>query len=167
MVDAFARHDPLPSEPARFDSVTVALAPPARRYSLRTRAPESLPETILTAAPYESGTAIKLGPDEWLLLLPADAPAPSISGIHALVDVSERSCALDISGPDAATLLQTGCPLDLAEAAFPVGKATRTLFETVEIMLWRTAADRFRAEMWKSFSPWLWNALLLNASDLA
>ena len=166
MADTLARRDPVPPEPVRLGAATIALAPTARRFSLRTRAPEGLPEAILTAAAYAGGTALKLGPDEWLLVLPADAAAPGIGGVHSLVEVSERNCAFEIGGAGAQALIQTGCPLDLAPAAFPVGKVTRTVFETVEIVLWRQSADRFRVEVWKSFAPWLRDALVLNAADL-
>jgi sarcosine oxidase subunit gamma len=53
--------------------------------------------------------------------------------------------------------LASGCPLDLER--FAVGRATRTVFETVEVIVWREAADRFRVFVWRSFAPWLWHAL--------
>ena len=42
---------------------------------------------------------------------------------------------------------------------FAVGKASRTIYETVEIILTREAGDRFHIEVWRSFAPWLWTAL--------
>jgi sarcosine oxidase subunit gamma len=74
---------------------------------------------------------------------------------HSLVDVSHRQIGLIASGPAAARVLNAGCPLDLGLKAFPVGFATRTLFDKVEIVLWRRAAVTFHVEVWRSFAPWL------------
>ena len=39
--------------------------------------------------------------------------------------------------------------------AFPVGFATRTLFDKAEIVLWRRAEATFHIEVWRSFAPYL------------
>ncbi len=142
--------------------VTIAAAPPAARYSLRTRTPEGLPP-ILTAQACAGGHALGLGPDEWLLILPDGAAAPA--GPHAVTEIGHRNIAFLIDGPQAATLLQCGVALDLSLPAFPVGKATRTLHEGVEIVLWRTGEASFRVEVWRSFGEHLLRALKLNAGD--
>ncbi len=157
--------DPLPAAPAVHDGVTIAPAPPAARYSLRTRAPDGLPP-LLASAPFAGGHALGLGPDEWLLILPADAPPPIIDGPHALIDIGHRNLALTVAGPKAAALIQCGCALDLSIAAFAVGKATRTLHEGVEMVLWRTGETTFRIEAWRSFIGHLHAALNLTAGDL-
>lgn len=147
------------------DPVTIAWAPPAARYSLRTRAPQGLPP-ILASARFADGHALGLGPDEWLLLLPDDTPPPVIDGLHALTDIGHRNLALLVEGPAAATLIQGGVALDLSLAAFPVGKATRTVHDGVEIILWRTGETAFRLEAWRSFAGHLHAALRLAAGDL-
>jgi sarcosine oxidase subunit gamma len=105
--------------------------------------------------------ALCLGPDEHLLLGPG---ALEIAGVlepplrdlpHSLVDVSHRQTALEISGPHAAAVLNAGCPLDLAPAAFPVGMCTRTVLAKAEIVLWRTGNDIFHIEVWRSFAPYI------------
>jgi sarcosine oxidase subunit gamma len=105
--------------------------------------------------------ALCLGPDEHLLLGP---DALEIAGVlepplrdlpHSLVDVSHRQTALEISGPHAAAVLNAGCPLDLAPAAFPVGMCTRTVLAKAEIVLWRTGNDIFHIEVWRSFAPYI------------
>ena len=141
----------------------IAPAPPAARYSLRTRTPEGLPP-ILASARFGDGHALGLGPDEWLLILPDGSPPPD--GPHVVTDVSHRNIAFLIDGPQAGALLQCGIALDLSLAAFPVGKATRTLHEGVEIVLWRTGEASFRVEVWRSFGEHLLRALQLNAGDL-
>jgi sarcosine oxidase, subunit gamma len=62
-----------------------------------------------------------------------------------------------VEGPRSAEILNAGCPLDLDR--FAVGRATRTIFETVEIVLLRLSEDRFHVEVWRSFAPWMWTAL--------
>ncbi len=157
--------DAWPTTAALHDGVTITAAPPAARYSVRTRGPEGLPG-ILASAPFTGGHALGLGPDEWLLILPEAAPEPAIPGLHALTDVSHRNVALVIEGPKAQALIQCGVALDLALPAFPVGKATRTLHEGIEIVLWRTGEAAFHLEVWRSFGEHLFRALDLAAGDL-
>ena len=78
---------------------------------------------------------------------------------HSLVDVSHRQIALIASGPAAARVLNAGCPLDLELKAFPVGFATRTAFDKVEVVLWRRAETTFHVEIWRSFAPSLAGSL--------
>ena len=157
--------DPFPTASVVHAGVTIAAAPPASRYSLRTRAPAGLPE-ILTSAPFASGHALGLGPDEWLLILPEGAAPPTIAAAHALTDIGHRNVALVVEGAKAAALIQCGVSLDLSLPAFPIGKATRTLHEGVEILLWRTGETAFRIEMWRSFAAHLFRSLDLAAGDL-
>ena len=147
------------------DPVTIAWAPAAARYSLRTRVPEGLPP-ILASAPFAGGHALGLGPDEWLLILPDGAVPPPLDRLHALTDIGHRNVALLVEGSQAVTLIQCGCALDLSLGAFPVGKATRTLHDGIEIILWRTGKNAFRIEAWRSFAGHLHAALVLVAGDL-
>src|SRR6202011_734095 len=79
--------------------------------------------------------AARLGPNEWLIGGP-EADRAAIAGeveaalrgqSHALVEVSNRNVAIEAAGVEAAAILNAGCPLDLSDAAFPAGSATRTL----------------------------------------
>ncbi len=106
--------------------------------------------------------ALWQGPDEWLLLA-----APQQAGLaarltraladlpHSLVDVSHRQVGLVLHGAQAADLLASGCPLDLDPAAFPVGMCTRTVLGKAEVVLWRTEAQAFHLEVWRSFAPYV------------
>jgi sarcosine oxidase, subunit gamma len=80
----------------------------------------------------------------------------------AVTDVSERAVCLIVEGARAAEVLMSGCPLDLE--LFAAGRATRTVYETVEIILIREADDCFHVEVWRSFAPWLWTALTTAAT---
>jgi sarcosine oxidase subunit gamma len=112
-----------------------------------------------------------LGPDEWLLLADG-ADAATVGEVlesvldgtaHSLVDVSHRQIGLTASGPAAARVLNAGCPLDLDLKAFPVGMATRTVLDKVEIVLWRRAETTFHIEIWRSFAPYLVGSLAVAA----
>jgi sarcosine oxidase subunit gamma len=140
----------------------LELAPPALRLSLRARDPDLLSRESGLALPtrighFKDGVA-RLGPDEWLAILPENAEVGSGAGHPvSIVDVSSRSLGIIVAGPNAAEVIGAGCPLDLARMT--PGRATRTLFETVEIILIRESEARFHIEVWRSFAPWLFAAL--------
>ena len=110
-----------------------------------------------------------LGPEEYLLLdfgvgqPPAEAPANEppvwsalereLAGLpHALVDISHRQFAFEVSGPHATAILNGACPLDLDPGEFPVGMCTRTVLAKADIVLWRTQENAFHVEIWRSFA---------------
>jgi sarcosine oxidase subunit gamma len=107
-----------------------------------------------------------LGPDEYLLLeiasqaefWPATHTAleETLRDIPcALVDISHRQFAIEVSGPHASIILNGGCPLDLDLGEFPIGMCTRTVFAKADIVLWRTRSDAFHLEVWRSFSGYV------------
>lgn len=162
MSDLLTRAKPARTEPFVADFVTISLAPPIARYSLRAQQAQVL-ETLLNVkvpkkiGATEGGIAC-LGPDEWMLRAPAGTVVPTGAGLAvAVTDVSERSIGLIVEGPQAAQNIMSGCPQDLD--SFAIGKASRTIYETVEIILIREAEDRFYIDVWRSFAPWLWTAL--------
>ncbi len=144
----------------------VVLAP-ATRISLRSTdasafgfaAGAAINRAVLTGP----RAALHLGPDEWLVIAPEGEAEPLLAGaagrFASAVDVSHRSAGIEISGPHAVDALAAFVALDLAEPAFPVGMATRTLLGKAEIILWRTAADVFRIEVGRSFAPYVWHCL--------
>jgi sarcosine oxidase, subunit gamma len=167
MSDVLARTEPVPTAPFVADGVMIALAPPMTRYSLRARQGQAL-ETLLgikvpkKIGATEGGIAC-LGPDEWLMRASVGTSIPMGAGLAvAVTDVSERSLCLIVEGPEAARIIMSGCPQDLDTV--PVGKASRTIYESVEIILIRETEDRFHVEVWRSFASWLWTALTQAAS---
>jgi sarcosine oxidase subunit gamma len=162
-------------------SALVQSLPPATRYILRGNAAVraaaqqaltlQLPANPCRAVSDGERAALWLGPDEWLLIAADGAAAilgaalnEALQGLpHSLVDVSHRQVALALDGPQAATLLAAGCALDLDARAFPVNMCTRTVLGKAEIVLWRTAADAFRIEVWRSFAAYL-SAFLAEAA---
>lgn len=121
-----------------------------------------LPTAPLRANTRDSRSALWLGPDEWLLLAPADQQAALqtvLDTLHerpaSLVDVGHRQVGLIVAGPRARELLNAGCPLDLEGEAFPAGMCTRTLLGKAEIVLWRTADETFHLEVARSIVPYV------------
>lgn len=117
----------------------------------------SLPTTACRSAESGGRAALWLGPDEWLLIATDGDELSASTGVS--VDVGHRNVGIEIAGPEAATVLAAGCPLDLDPSAFPVGMCTRTVLGKAEIVLWRTAATIFRIEVWRSFAPYVWHFL--------
>ncbi len=162
MSNILVRTDPVPSQPFAADGVSISLAPPMARYSLRARQGQALETLLKVKVPKKIGATqggiACLGPDEWLLR--ADVGTVIIAGAGlpvAVTDISERSNCLIVEGVRSAETLMSGCPLDLGK--FAVGRATRTIYETVEIIIIRETEERFHVEVWPSFAPWLWTAL--------
>jgi sarcosine oxidase, subunit gamma len=157
----------------------LKLLPPANRWVLHggpaaraLAAPVwgvELPETACRAAVAGTRASLWLGPDEYLLLELApgersDESQGALAGAleqalagtgHALVDVSHRQFAIEVSGAHAATMLSAGCPLDLDLAEFPVGMCTRTVFAKADVVLWRIRGDAFHLEVWRSFAHYV------------
>lgn len=167
MSDALVRAEPVPTAPFVGNGVTISLAAPMARHSLRARQGQALETLLGVKVPKKIGETFGgiacLGPDEWLMRAPAGTAITVGQGLAiAVTNVSERVVCLIVQGPDAARLLSSGCPLDLDK--FAVGRATRTIFESVEIILIRQSDDCFHVEVWRSFAPWLWTALTTAAS---
>ena len=110
-------------------------------------------------------TALCLGPDEWFLMAPESEREGiatrfariSERAIHSLVDVGHRTVGIDVSGPAAALVLNSGCPLDLDN--FPIGGCARTILDKAEIILMRLEREHYRLEIVRSFAEFVWNFL--------
>jgi sarcosine oxidase, subunit gamma len=110
----------------------------------------------------------RLGPDEWLLIGPEadnvslgrEVVGELAGSFFSLVDIGHRNVAIQIDGPHAAEIINGGCALDLDDAHFPGGAATRTLFGKAEIVLIRANVERtYRVECWRSFAPYVYGLL--------
>ena len=162
MSEALLRTEPISAAPFTGADVTIGLAAPMARYSLRARHAQALEDMLGPGIPCRIGSTAGdvtcLGPDEWLLCAPAGTTIARGEGqAVSITDVSERAVRLMVEGSRAAETLMAGCPLDLDRLA--VGRGTRTLFETVEIIVLRKHDHVFAVEVWRSFAPWLRLAL--------
>ena len=156
--------------------------PPRARFSLRVdlgaaaaRAINELPLATTPCRAQERGewSALWLGPDEQLMIGPENsapaftvAVAEALHGLnHALVDIGHRQGAIELTGPYAATLINTACPLDLSDATAPVGFCSRTVFAKAEVVLWRRAEECWQLQAWRSFMPYVSSLLALAARE--
>lgn len=127
-----------------------------------------IPMPINTCLALDDRTVARLGPDEWFVLcaerdaerLTAEFEAALRGTSFALTDISHRNIGIAVAGAHAREVINCGCPLDLSEARFPPGSATRTLLGKAEIVLLRPSVEPvYRIECWRSFSPYV-HALL-------
>lgn len=160
----------------------VSVLPAQGRLSLRARGDLgaldkaigiALPDRIGRRAEANGIEAIRLGPDEWTLRVPAQDVARLVAACtavygenpHSLVDISGREVTLLIEGPRAAELLTLGCPRDIA--SIPAGEGRRTLFDGATVVLWCDGNDRFRMDVWNSFADHVAQLLETGCKELA
>jgi sarcosine oxidase, subunit gamma len=166
-------------------STLLRVLPPAARHILRgtpavlSAAGEALGLSLsmpaCRATAHAARAALWLGPDERLLIGEEGTALDTASRLeqalrdqpHSLVDVSHRQVALAIAGPNAASVLAAGCPLDLDSGAFPVGMCTRTVLAKAEIVLWRITDDGFHLEVWRSFAAYVSGVIAEVARELS
>jgi sarcosine oxidase subunit gamma len=169
--------DRLAAASRAIQAATLAVLPNAAKLSFRGRsAAVDAAGLAFGVAPSQTAcrfttkgnrTAYWLGPDEWLLQAEGEDPAALVASLsaslsghsHSLVDVSHRSQAFSLSGPQAGYLLNHGCPLDLSPETFPVGMCTRTILGKSTIMLSRAAPEIFHIDVWRSFAPYVWQLI--------
>jgi len=144
--------DILMAETLQSPALTVKLIGERKRYNLRLKSGDlsaikklsglKLPSKIGGSTRGKEITWLKLGPDEWIAIaapihakkLETTFAKITKSFVCSITDISHRNIGFEISGEDAAKLINVGCPLDLSDQAFPVGKVTRTVFESAQIM---------------------------------
>ncbi len=111
-----------------------------------------------------------LGPRAWVAVTGHASAATELAshsaaalrtvGGHA-VDLSDGHQSLRISGPDARSLLNQGCALDLDSANFSQGAATRTALARMSVILHRDRADAYVLHVDRSLAHQLWEWLAL------
>lgn len=178
------------AEPRNRISVSGAVLQDATdwcRWSVRTRAADrlawestyglALPAERLHSVASATSASLWLGPDEWLVLIrPQNAVAfrdrctwidPAAAPASSIVEISRRNVGIALVGPSVPWILNSGCPLDLSNDAFPIGACTRTLFGKAEVVLWRREETVWHLECWRSFAPYVWSYLAHAAADSA
>lgn len=173
------RTEPLAGRVAGAAGVTLTPAAPANRVSLRAGSTEAkslsdvlgleLPLSPKTSASNGQGRiAAWLGPDEWLIIDETGDPLEELGKaevLHSAVDISHRNAAVLVSGTGARATLESGCPQNLSDKAFPVGSATRTVMGKIEVVILRTGENDYRVECWRSFSDYTFALLSEAARD--
>ena len=112
-----------------------------------------------------------LGPTSWLLLArgpvtdshPLARLAVQREAVNhaagALFDLSAARVAWQLSGPRAATVLASGCPLDLHPRVFPAGACAQSLFGHVGALVVCGAEREFSLFVARSLAGEAWWAL--------
>jgi len=171
-----------PSVVVETSAAQVSVSGMKGRFSLRARGDLglvntalglTLPDKIGTRATAKGIEAIRLGPDEWTLVVEtqlADDLRARFAEVyaqhpHSLTDISVREVTLIIAGAQAGELLTIGCPRDIASIG--VGEARRTLFDGVSVVIWCDAPDRYRMDVWNSFAPFVAQTLETGCKELA
>ncbi len=153
--------------------VAIALLGEKLRYNIRIKQKDialaktvsglKLPSKINKITFGKNTICMKLGPDEWIVRANAtqkktlESSFTKLSKIVmcSITDISHRNVGFEITGKEAAHLINVGCPLNLSLDSFPIGKASRTVFESVPIVVLRLDNQMFQIECWRSFGPYL------------
>jgi sarcosine oxidase, subunit gamma len=135
-----------------------------------------LPQTPNTVAGDPSGTlALWLGPDEWLVVGPPTSDSGLERGLRAaldgshgsVVDVSANRTVIELSGPAAQAVLESGCSIDLDHRAFGPGQCAQTLVARANVILHQVNREpSYRIFVRPSFAAYLatWLADALEAN---
>ena len=133
-----------------------------------------LPTAPNTFARTDVTTALWLGPTSWLLVAGGASPlvdfaakrgALNASG-GALFDVSASRIAWRISGPNAATVLGKGCPLDFHPRAFLPGACAQSLLGRIAALFVKhDDAPTFTLMAPRSYARDAWHALAESAAQ--
>lgn len=130
------------------------------------------PNTVVRAGEL---TALWLGPDEWLLVGPADTERDLESRIReaagdepvAVTDVSAQRTTLLVAGSHARDLLAHGCSLDLHPRTFGPGRCAQTTLGRTQVVL--VSRDEPGSGFWvlvrSSFALYLTDWLLDAATE--
>ena len=122
----------------------------------------------LTAVRNRDVSILWLGPDEWLVVTPdrriariERALRDALEGQRAaLTDVSHSRTILELSGPEARTVLAKGCPLDLHPRVFGPGRCAQSRLAKCQVLIHQThAAPTFELYVGRSFSQYAWTWL--------
>ncbi|MCP3868394.1 MAG: sarcosine oxidase subunit gamma [Gammaproteobacteria bacterium] len=105
-----------------------------------------------------------LGPDEWLIITPMERQADleaefdkALQGLFSsVIDISSGQTIISITGPDAGTLIQKGCPMDLHPSVFRPGDCAQTLLGKTGVLLSVTGdPPTYELVVRRSFSDYL------------
>lgn len=166
-VEAFAT-SPLAHRARDLAGIEAAEIPLLRQVDLRidpaltsrsSLAFSSRPNTYATGPTAE---VLWLGPDEWLIVGPAQTTDGLIADLdqalagehHSLVDVSAARAVLELRAPDALELVSKGCGLDLHPRSWHAHDCAQTLLARVPVIL-QQRGDATRIFVRPSFGDYL------------
>jgi sarcosine oxidase subunit gamma len=109
--------------------------------------------------------ALRLGPDEWLLLceraeeksLAAELRRILAGHAGSASPLGNGTVTLEIIGPQLRAFLARGTSLDLHPRVFGPGRCAATAFGKIRVLLWRRNAEQFVLFVGRSFARSLWD----------
>jgi sarcosine oxidase, subunit gamma len=136
----------------------------------RTRLGVDLPTIANTWVPADSGRAVWLGPDEWLLSSTTETPEEFEARVRAAVlplggsatDVSAQRIGLRLTGARVRDVLAKGCSIDLHPRVFGRGSSAQTMLGQAGVVLLALsgAGDDYVVLVRSSFAGYLADWLL-------
>ncbi len=117
--------------------------------------------------------AVWMSPDELLLFTAYDQAEEMVEGLeaalsgvhHMVIDVSDARAAITLEGDGAREVLAKGAPVDLADAAFPVGTARRTHIGGIAVAFWRRSETEWEIVCLRSFARHLFDWLVQTSRE--
>ncbi len=109
--------------------------------------------------------ALRLGPDEWLLLceraeeggLAAELQRVLAGHAGSVAPLGNGTVALEMAGPQVRAFLARGTSLDLHPRAFGPGRCAATAFGKIRVLLWQRDAENFLLLVGRSFARSFWD----------
>lgn len=127
-----------------------------------------LPMEPNTSASAKRCTALWLGPDEWLIIVPDGCETETLSALtaalsgrhHAVTDVSDGGAVIGLAGARARDVLMKGCSLDLHPRAFAAGQCAQTRLARCHVLLHQIeATPTYDVYTQRSFADYVWRWL--------
>jgi len=123
----------------------------------------ALPISPNTVTGKAKKTALWLGPDEWLIVVPSGAAdkliaalGKALTDVHSAVfDVSDSRTVISLSGANARHVLAKGCGLDLHPRTFGPGSCAQSTLALAHILIHQTDTA-YRLYIHRSFAEYLW-----------
>lgn len=106
--------------------------------------------------------AVWTAPGQWLAFGDAGLVqrlASSLGGAASLIELTGARTVIGVSGPRGRDALQKLLPIDLADAAFPIGAAASTIGAWLTVLVWRAGPDAYEATTYRSFGLALWKVI--------
>lgn len=125
----------------------------------------ALPRKPNTSAADGESATFWLGPEEWLILTPADGAGPLTARLdaalegrsYAVNDISSGHTVIALSGPASPDVVRRGCGIDVHPKVFEVGHCAQTAFAKTSLLLCKwDEAPSFELVIRRSFAEYLW-----------
>jgi sarcosine oxidase subunit gamma len=131
------------------------------------------PTQALSAVKKGQRTILWMGPDEWLVVAPAEEReslpgklTDALAALHgAAVEVGESMTVIALAGTRARDVLAKGCTIDLHPGAFGAESVVRTRLAKTGVILHRTSdapspqAPTYEVYVHRSFADYAWRWL--------